>query len=54
MTFASIPEVAAGVEFEKRLGGSAVYRDPIGGRRRDHPLELSASAPCKKVGSQRS
>ncbi|MFC5835467.1 aldehyde dehydrogenase family protein, partial [Nonomuraea insulae] len=29
-TFASMPEVAAGMEFEERLGGSVVYRDPIG------------------------
>ncbi|GAA1282316.1 aldehyde dehydrogenase [Planotetraspora silvatica] len=29
-TFASMPEVAAGIDFEERLGGSVVYRDPIG------------------------
>ncbi|PZG18220.1 aldehyde dehydrogenase family protein [Nonomuraea aridisoli] len=29
-TFALMPEVAAAVEFEERLGGSVVYRDPIG------------------------
>ncbi|MGW0808510.1 aldehyde dehydrogenase family protein [Nonomuraea sp. NPDC002799] len=29
-TFASMPEVAAGIAFEERIGGSVVYRDPIG------------------------
>jgi acyl-CoA reductase-like NAD-dependent aldehyde dehydrogenase len=29
-TFASMPEVAAGVAFEERLGSSVVYRDPVG------------------------
>ncbi|MEV4172955.1 aldehyde dehydrogenase family protein [Nonomuraea sp. NPDC049709] len=29
-TFASMPEVAAGIGFEERLGGSVIHRDPIG------------------------
>ncbi|MEV0617747.1 aldehyde dehydrogenase family protein [Nonomuraea sp. NPDC050404] len=29
-TFASMPEIAAGVEFEERAGASVIYRDPIG------------------------
>ncbi|MEV0347852.1 aldehyde dehydrogenase family protein [Nonomuraea sp. NPDC050680] len=29
-TFASMPDLAAGVAFEERLGDSVVYRDPIG------------------------
>jgi aldehyde dehydrogenase (NAD+)/betaine-aldehyde dehydrogenase len=29
-TFASMPEIAAGLGFEERVGGSVVYRDPIG------------------------
>ncbi|NUP79635.1 MAG: aldehyde dehydrogenase family protein, partial [Nonomuraea sp.] len=29
-TFASMPEVAAGIAFEERIGGSVVYRDPAG------------------------
>ncbi|MEV0381475.1 aldehyde dehydrogenase family protein [Nonomuraea sp. NPDC050643] len=29
-TFASMPDVAAGIGFEERIGDSVVYRDPIG------------------------
>lgn len=29
-TFASMPDIAAGLEFEERFGDSVVYRDPIG------------------------
>lgn len=30
MTFASMPEVAAEIAFEERVGNSVVYRDPVG------------------------